>query len=124
MRMFDIVHAEFKRSGISQAELAARMRKDPGQLNRLLGAPGNWTQDTSSDLLWAISGARLVYALEYPMQKGRPESDNTMHHCLHVIRQTKYADKFPVGMPIAEFWIELEKMVIAEVPLALPPAKE
>ena len=58
---FSTVHREFDNSGISQAELATRMKKDQGRLSKMLGAPGNWTLDTVAELLWAISGARVKF---------------------------------------------------------------
>src|SRR5258706_16329150 len=69
MRLFTLVQKEFQRSGLSQADLAARMRKGTDRICHLLGAPGNWTADTASDLLWAMSGAVPKYALEYPLEK-------------------------------------------------------
>jgi hypothetical protein len=41
-------------SNLKQNELAQRIRKGPDQINRWLGAPGNWTLDTISDLLLGI----------------------------------------------------------------------
>jgi hypothetical protein len=68
-RIYEAVIQEFLRSGISQATLARRMSKRPEQINRLLGAPGNWTLDTVSDLLFAISGAEPVYGVQYPLRE-------------------------------------------------------
>lgn len=51
------------------------MQKDPGHLNRLLNAPGNWTLDTVSDLLFAICGGVPVYSIGYPLDK--PERNHT-----------------------------------------------
>lgn len=47
--------------GLNQAQLATRINYNPSQLNRLLGAPGNWTLKTVSDLLIGISGEALVF---------------------------------------------------------------
>jgi len=69
LRAFDLVQAEFDRAGITQAALAVRMDKDPAQLNRLLGAPGNWTFDTFSDLLFAIAGGVPAYSVDFPLDK-------------------------------------------------------
>ena len=41
--------------GLSQAELARRIGKKPEVVNRLLGAPGNWTLNTVSDLLLGMA---------------------------------------------------------------------
>lgn len=68
---FNAVKDEFQRSGITQKELAERLNMNAGQLSRLLGAPGNWTLDTVAELLWAISGARTTYPLEFPLTKAK-----------------------------------------------------
>lgn len=67
-RIYEAVLQEFLQSGITQAALARRLGKRPEQINRLLGAPGNWTLDTVSDLLFAISGAEPVYGVQYPLR--------------------------------------------------------
>src|SRR6266850_1150188 len=69
MKLYSLVLGEFKKSGISQAELCRRLRKGPAQISRLLGGPGNWSLDTVSDLLFAISGAEPAYELRYPLDK-------------------------------------------------------
>lgn len=54
-RLYDLVITKFLKlehgGEISRAELGRRIGKDPAQISRLLGAPGNWTLDTTSDLL-------------------------------------------------------------------------
>lgn len=72
-RMFDALLKEYKRSGLTKAELAARLCKDPAQISRLLSGPGNVTLDTMSDILLALSGAELAASLEYPFAT-RPKS--------------------------------------------------
>src|SRR5208282_4731873 len=67
MNIFSIVQKEFRKSGISQVELAARMGKRADRVCRLLGAPGNWTADTASDLVFAISGGVVAYSVSYPL---------------------------------------------------------
>lgn len=49
-----LVLAELEKSGISKADLARRTHKKPPQIAHLLGAPGNWTLDTLSDLLLGL----------------------------------------------------------------------
>ena len=46
--------------GLNKADLARRLACDPARLNRLLGAPGNWTLKTVSDLLVGIAGETFV----------------------------------------------------------------
>ena len=65
-RVHELVLNEFRRSGISQADLARRMHKRPEVVSRLLGAPGNWGLDTISDLLFAISGGEHIWEINYP----------------------------------------------------------
>lgn len=56
------LHSEFlslflaleKERKITRAELARRIDKEPAQITRYLGAPGNWTIDTVSDLFLAM----------------------------------------------------------------------
>lgn len=68
---YDLVIGEFVSSGLSQADLARRLGKGPDMVCRLLSGPGNWTLDTLSDLMFAISGAAPVFSLEYPLNKPR-----------------------------------------------------
>jgi hypothetical protein len=63
---FNLVHSELKRSGISQATLTRRLGKSPEVISRLLKRPGNWEQDTISEILFAICGASYDYDLQYP----------------------------------------------------------
>ncbi len=67
-RVYSLVIGEFKRSGISQADLARRLGKGTDIVCRWLGSPGNWTLDTLSDLLFAISGAEPDYAVRHPLR--------------------------------------------------------
>jgi hypothetical protein len=66
-RVYSLVLREFKRSGISQADLARRLGKGTDVVCRWLGSPGNWTLDTLSDLLFAMSGAEAGYSVQYPL---------------------------------------------------------
>jgi hypothetical protein len=49
-----VVDKFYQREDMNQADLARRIGKRPEVINRLLGAPGNWTLDTVSDLLIAM----------------------------------------------------------------------
>jgi hypothetical protein len=66
-RQYDLVIREFKKSGISQADLARRLDKSPEVISRLLARPGNWESDTFSDLLFAISGAVASLRADHPL---------------------------------------------------------
>jgi hypothetical protein len=66
LRLYELVMREFLRTGITKAELARRMGRKPEQITRWLGAPGNWTLDTISDLLLAISGGELSASVTHP----------------------------------------------------------
>jgi len=68
---YDLVMEEFTKSGLSQADLARRLGKGTDIVCRLLGGPGNWTLDTLSDLMFAISGAAPVFGKDYPLNKLR-----------------------------------------------------
>jgi hypothetical protein len=68
---YNIVMDQFYGSGISQAELARRLGKGTDQVCRMLAGPGNWTLDTFSDLLFAISGAAPVFSVEHPLNRPR-----------------------------------------------------
>jgi hypothetical protein len=53
-RVHQLVLAEYLRQedrGLRQIDLARRISRKPEIINRLLGAPGNWTINTVSDLL-------------------------------------------------------------------------
>jgi hypothetical protein len=77
-RMYSLVIGEFKRSGISQADLARRLGKGTDVLCRWLRSPGNWTLDTLSDLLFAISGAEPAHAVRHPLRaSSQARSDTT-----------------------------------------------
>lgn len=56
-RIHDAVLAAFEakaRDGFTRADLARRLERRPEQVTRWLGAPGNWTIETVSDLLLAM----------------------------------------------------------------------
>ena len=68
-RVYEMVLREFMESGLTQADLARRMSKRPDVICRWLGAPGNWTLDTVSDLLFAISGGEPEYQVSRPLDE-------------------------------------------------------
>ena len=50
---------EKEREGYTKALLARQLGSDPAVVSRLLGAPGNWTLDTISNLLLGIAAEEL-----------------------------------------------------------------
>lgn len=65
-RLYETVLAEFIRAqahGLTKSEVAKRIGRRPEQITRWLGAPGNWTLETVSDLLLAISKAEPEIAV-------------------------------------------------------------
>jgi DNA-binding phage protein len=68
-RLYDLIVSEFKKRGLSKADLARRTGRKPEQVTRWLGSPGNWTLDTISDLLIAM-GSELDVGIA-PLS-GRP----------------------------------------------------
>ena len=66
-RIYSVIIKEFKKSGLSQADLGRRLDMEPAQLSRMLSGPGNLTSDSVSDLLFAISGAELGLSIEHPL---------------------------------------------------------
>lgn len=68
---YNLVMREFKKSGITKAELARRLGKGADRVSRMLGGPGNWTINTVSDLLFAISASEPKWDLIYPLDRPR-----------------------------------------------------
>jgi hypothetical protein len=68
-RQYDIVIREFKKGGLTQADLARRLGKSREVISRLLARPGNWESDTFSELLFGISGAIAAYRVDYPFSR-------------------------------------------------------
>lgn len=62
-RLFHFVLVKFleqeRINGLTKANLARRIGRKPEVISRLLGAPGNWTLDTVSDLLLGIAAEEL-----------------------------------------------------------------
>jgi hypothetical protein len=68
-RLHSLVLREFRKSGLTQADLARRLGKRTDVVCRLLAAPGNWQLDTVSDLLFALSAAEPGCTLDYPFDR-------------------------------------------------------
>ena len=74
-RLSTVIIREFKKSGLTQADLARRAGKPPETICRWLATPGNMRADSLSDLLFSISGAVPTYGLDYPLE--RPARNDT-----------------------------------------------
>jgi hypothetical protein len=66
-RLYELVVSEFlkkeRNKELTRADLARRIGRKPEQITRWLGAPGNWTLETVSDLLLAIAKSELDFKL-------------------------------------------------------------
>lgn len=77
--LYDLVLSEFKareKEGLKKSDIAKRIRRSPEQITRWLGAPGNWTLETVSDLLLAVSKAEpnvVLSPLTGRLRKNMPE---------------------------------------------------
>jgi hypothetical protein len=65
-RAYDLVIREFKKSGLSQADLGRRLGKTADIISRLFSRPANWELDTFSELLFAITGGLLRVQADHP----------------------------------------------------------
>lgn len=78
-KIHELVLSEFMRleqeNKITKAELARRIGRKPEQVTRWLGAPGNWTSETFSDLLLGMGcePALAVSSLEKTAKPIEPE---------------------------------------------------
>ena len=97
-RLFDLVLKRFleqQNSGLTKAELARRIGKSPEQITRLLGAPGNWTLDTASDLLIGIAGEELKMGTESVLGRVARNYQGQDWHTRVVSNGHLYRDKVP-----------------------------
>lgn len=66
-----LVLDSLEKSGISRADLAKALGKEPSQVSRWLGSAGNMTIDTLSDLLFATSGCLVSFEPVDPFVGGK-----------------------------------------------------
>jgi hypothetical protein len=74
--LYELVLSEFlthQQGDLTKAEIARRIGRKPEQITRWLGAPGNWTLETVSDLLLAISKAEPNVKLS-PLENRSPRN--------------------------------------------------
>ena len=80
-RIFAAVIARFTQlvetKGLTKREVAFRLGKEPSQITRWLSGPSNWTLDTFSDLLLAMGGSEIDYAV------AQTEQQNVSHADIH-----------------------------------------
>lgn len=60
---FDFVLSKYRlaeKEGLTKAKLARRIGKTPDRVSHMLGAPGNWTTDTATELLVGICREELT----------------------------------------------------------------
>ena len=71
-RLYELIIEEFLKqeeaTGLTRADVARRIHRRPEQITRWFGTPGNWTLETVSDLLLAISKAEPTVGL-LPLEK-------------------------------------------------------
>lgn len=74
-RIYDFILRKFlaeeKQGRLSKADLARRIGRRPEVITRLLGAPGNWTIDTVSDLLLGIAGEEIELSASSPLDAAK-----------------------------------------------------
>ena len=81
-------HAAAERDGLTKARLAKRLGIAPARVTRLLGAPGNWTLDTVSELLVGICREELRPQSESYLERApRNFQSNDMLLSLTTIQQ-------------------------------------
>lgn len=97
LRAYDTVIAEFKRSGITQTTLAKRTGLGTDRISKLLSGPGNWTLDTQSMLLFAISGGEPVEGVDHPLE-APPRNDTYPEFLIHHFDRTPKAGTFRMNV--------------------------
>jgi hypothetical protein len=65
-KIYSVIMKEFKKSKLSQAQLARRMGQRTDVICRWLAGPGNYTLDTVSNLLLGISNGEMAYSVANP----------------------------------------------------------
>jgi hypothetical protein len=67
-RAYDLLVSEFRKSGLSQADLASRLGKAPELICRWLNRPSNLELDTLSATVFAINGGVLTFGVSHPVR--------------------------------------------------------
>jgi hypothetical protein len=66
---YNLLITEFKKSGISQADLGRRLDKTADVISRMLSRPANWELDTFSAVIFALTGGLLTFDVRYPAKQ-------------------------------------------------------
>jgi hypothetical protein len=66
-KLYSTIIKEFRKSKLTQAQLARRMGQRTDVICRWLSGPGNYTLDTVSNLVFGISGGELTYTVSHPL---------------------------------------------------------
>lgn len=66
-KIYSAIIKEFKKSKLTQAQLARRMGQRTDVICRWLSGPGNYTLNTVSNLIFGISGGELTYTISHPL---------------------------------------------------------
>jgi len=74
--VYNLLVREFKKSGLTQAQLAKRLGKPPETICRILMRPRNIELDTVSEMLFAMPGAALELGLLYPREDDADAADD------------------------------------------------
>ena len=65
-QIYNLIVREFKKSGLSQKELAHRARMSPERISRIFKRPQNLELNTISKLIHGMTGAAIEVLLAYP----------------------------------------------------------
>lgn len=93
--VWELVKDEFDRSGITQVELSKRTGRDTKRVCEFLGSPGNYTLDTITDYLFAMSGAQLEYTISHPLAQSPRDDDAGEIENDFIMKVTKSTDPLP-----------------------------
>jgi plasmid maintenance system antidote protein VapI len=106
-RLHQLVLAEFLRQeDLHQAELARRIGRKPEAVNRLLGAPGNWTLNTVSDLLLGM-GTEPELAIEHLSSMTAQDTGNNL---IEGMRTGQSANTVPISQSPRQGHIEVRPL--------------
>jgi hypothetical protein len=98
-RIYDLIVREFLRkenAGVmTRGDLAERIDKDPAQITRYLASPGNWTLDTTSDLLLGVCGAELAIGIRPLTNANAAASTDSV--AVQILGQPNLPNQFNTG---------------------------